>query len=41
MDFKIPFLRVSPELRYTHQSDLGSGTLLTNSEAEFLISIRF
>jgi hypothetical protein len=30
-----------PELRYTRQPDLGSGSLLTNSEAEFLISIRF
>jgi hypothetical protein len=41
LDFKVPFVRLSPELRYTHQSDLGSGTLLTNNETEFLFSIRF
>jgi hypothetical protein len=41
LDFKVPFIRISPELRYMHQSDLGSGSLLTNNQAEFLIGIRF
>jgi hypothetical protein len=41
LDFKVPFVRVSPELRYTRQSDIGSDSLLTNNQAEFLIGIRF
>lgn len=42
LDFKVPFLlRVSPELRYTHEPGAGTGSLLTNNQAEVLIGIRF
>ncbi len=42
LDFKVPFLlRISPELRYTHEPSAGPGSLLTNNQAEVLVGIRF
>jgi hypothetical protein len=42
VDFKIPLVRISPEIRYTH--DLGAirvGNLLNTNQAELLVGFRF
>jgi outer membrane protein W len=42
VDFKIPFVRVSPEIRYTHDTGAAQvGNLLNTNQAEFLVGIRF
>jgi hypothetical protein len=42
LDFKIPFLRISPEIRYTHDTGAASvGNLLNTNQAEFLVGVRF
>jgi hypothetical protein len=42
LDFKIPFLRISPEIRYTHDTGAANvGNLLNTNQAEFLVGIRF
>lgn len=39
VDLKVPFVRISPEIRYTR--DAGAETLLNGNQTEFLIGIRF
>ncbi len=39
VDFKVPFIRISPEIRYTR--DFGTSNLLNANQAEFLVGIRF
>jgi outer membrane protein with beta-barrel domain len=39
VDFKVPFVRISPEIRYTR--DIGANTFLNANQAEFLVGIRF
>jgi hypothetical protein len=42
LDFKIPFLRISPEIRYTHDAGtVNPGNLLNTNQAEFLVGVRF
>jgi opacity protein-like surface antigen len=41
LDFKVPFLRISPELRYTHTTNPNSTNLLNNNQTEVLLGIRF
>jgi opacity protein-like surface antigen len=42
VDFKVPFLRISPEIRYTHDTGAAKvGNLLNTDQAEFLVGIRF
>jgi outer membrane protein W len=42
LDFKIPFVRISPEIRYTHDSGAAKiGNLLKTNQAEILVGIRF
>jgi hypothetical protein len=39
LDLKVPFLKISPELRYTR--DAGPDKALNGNQAEFLVGIRF
>jgi hypothetical protein len=42
LDFKVPFLRISPEIRYTHDTGAANlGNLLNTNQAEFLVGVRF
>jgi hypothetical protein len=42
VDFKVPFVRISPEIRYTHDAGtVNAGNLLNTDQAEFLVGIRF
>lgn len=41
VDFKIPFVRISPEIRYTRDVGAGSENVLELNQAEFLVGVRF
>ncbi|MCU1260932.1 MAG: hypothetical protein JWO80_3817 [Bryobacterales bacterium] len=41
VDFKIPFVRISPEIRYTRDVGAGSDNVLELNQAEFLVGVRF
>jgi hypothetical protein len=41
VDFKVPFVRISPELRYTRDINAGSSNVLQLNQAEFLVGLRF
>jgi hypothetical protein len=41
VDFKVPFVRVSPEIRYTRDLGAGTGQALQLNQAELLVGVRF
>lgn len=41
VDVKIPFIRISPEIRYTHDLGSGASNILQTNQAEFLVGLRF
>jgi outer membrane protein W len=42
LDFKVPLVRISPEIRYTHDTGAATvGNLLNTNQAEILVGVRF
>jgi hypothetical protein len=41
VDFKAPFVRVSPEIRYTRDLGAGTGQALQLNQVELLVGVRF